>query len=153
MTSRLIPRKDHYDSRVWGPHYWFFLHTVAMSYPDHANAVTRRKYYDLIQNMPLFIPNAEMGNKFSHLLDKYPVTPYLGKRESFIRWTVFIHNKMNIILGKPEMDLEEAVRAYEDLYVPTSLHLYGGSGQRKYMVAMLSAIVLALLLVAYMVYS
>ena len=85
----------HFDPSVWGPHYWFFIHTVAESYPLHPNEITRRKYYDFIQNIPLFIPVPEMGNKFSQMLDKYPVTPYLDNRESFVRWTHFIHNKLS----------------------------------------------------------
>ena len=44
------------DPNIWGPHYWFFLHTIAMSYPIHPNAVTKKKYYDFVQNIPLFIP-------------------------------------------------------------------------------------------------
>ena len=63
------------DPTIWGPHFWFFLHTLAMSYPHHPNAVTKKKYYELIQNFPLFIPNSSMGNYFSSLLDKYPIAP------------------------------------------------------------------------------
>jgi hypothetical protein len=85
----------NFDPDVWGPHYCFFLHTIAHSYPESPNAVTKRKYYDLIQNMPLFIPVSEIGNKFSNLLDKYPVSPYLDSRDAFIRWGHFIHNKIN----------------------------------------------------------
>ena len=85
------------DPNVWGPHYWFFLHTVAESYPLSPNQVTKRKYYDLIQNFPLFLPDDEIGNKFSRLLDKYPVTPYLDSRDSFVRWTHFMHNKILVI--------------------------------------------------------
>ena len=44
------------DPTVWGPHYWFFLHTIAMAYPIRPNDVTKKKHYELIQNMPLFIP-------------------------------------------------------------------------------------------------
>lgn len=148
-----IPKRDVYESHIWGPPFWFFIHTIAMKYPDYANEVTKRKYYDLMQNMPLFIPDAEMGNRFSRLLDEYPVTPYLGKRESFIRWTVFIHNKINVVLGKPEMEIEEAIRIYNQKYVPEKLELYGETTIRKNVVYMYSAIILALLLVAYMVYT
>jgi len=102
---------------VWGPHYWFFLHTIAYSYPTHPNATTKRKYYDLIQNMPLFIPNEDIGNKFSRLLDKYPVSPYLDKRASFMRWVNFIHNKVNYALSKEEISFADSVREYEQLYV------------------------------------
>ena len=91
------------DPDIWGPHYWFFLHTLAYSYPATPNAITKRKYYDCIHNLPLFIPHDEIGNKFSRLLDKYPVTPYLDKRESFLRWVNFIHNKVNYNQGKEEV--------------------------------------------------
>ena len=44
------------DPTVWGPHYWFFLHTIALTYPIRPNEVTKKKHYELMQNMPLFIP-------------------------------------------------------------------------------------------------
>ena len=152
MSEQNIPTRTAYEPHIWGPHFWFFLHTLAMSYPDNANEVTRRKYYDLIQNMPLFIPDAEMGNRFSRLLDNHPVTPYLGKRESFIRWTVFIHNRINVFLGKPEISLEDAIEKYNQSYVPEKLELYGDTTIKKNTVFIYSAIILALLMVAYMVY-
>ena len=151
-STKFIEKKNKYDAEIWGPHFWFFIHTIAINYPDRANDVTRRKYYDLIQNMPIFIPDTEMGNRFSHLLDQYPVTPYLDKRESFIRWTVFIHNKVNIILGKPEVTLEYAIESYHQAYVPPKLEMYGETSIHTNVVYVYSAIILALLLVAYMVY-
>jgi hypothetical protein len=116
--------KKKFDARVWGPPYWFFLHTVAHTYPLVPNAVTKRKYYDLIQNMPLFLPDAEMGNRFSTLLDLYPVSPYLDCRDSFIRWVHFIHNKVSVSLGEEEMTLSEGLERYLDHYnkpVPQAL--------------------------------
>lgn len=107
-----------FEPEIWGPHYWFFLHTVAESYPMNPNDITKRKYYDLIQNMPLFIPDAEMGGKFSRMLDKYPVTPYLDNRDSFVRWVHFMHNKMNMKLGKIELSLPFALEKYRAEYLP-----------------------------------
>ena len=110
-----------YNPEVWGPHYWFFLHTVANSYPKFPNAVTKRKYYDLIQNIPLFIPNTEIANNFSNLLDKYPVTPYLDNRDSFKRWMHFIHNKINVSLDLPEKTMEETMTEYYEHYKPKAV--------------------------------
>jgi hypothetical protein len=107
-----------FEPDIWGPHYWFFLHTVAESYPINPNSVMKRKYYDLIQNMPLFIPVVEMGNKFSDVIDKYPVTPYLDTKESFVRWVHFIHNKFNEMLGKEEITFAKALDKYRDNYNP-----------------------------------
>jgi FAD-linked sulfhydryl oxidase len=121
-----------FDPTVWGPHYWFFLHTIARSYPENPNAVTKRKYYDLIQNMPLFIPETETGSKFSGMLDQYPVSPYLGTRESFVRWVHFVHNKMNGMLGKEEMSFLKSVDLYESQYRPRPVKLGETLHMRKH---------------------
>ena len=111
------------DPTVWGPHYWFFIHTLAYTYPEYPNAITKRKYYDVIQNMPLYIPNADMGNIFAELLDKYPLSPYLDTRDSFVRWTIFIHNKINLLLGKEELSFAEAHEKYAQEYQIKPIHL------------------------------
>jgi len=122
------------DPDVWGPHYWFFIHTVSFSYPQHPNAVTKRKYYDLIQNLPLFLPDPEMGNKFSVLLDRYPVSPYLDNRDSFMRWTHFIHNKYNEILGKEELSLYAGIDRYLSEYRPKPVYLSEQLKVRSYVI-------------------
>lgn len=153
MPESRIPRRPLYESHIWGPHFWFFLHTVAFSYPEYPNEITKRKHYELIQNMPLFIPDDRMGNRFSRLLDKYPVSPYLGKRDSFIRWTVFIHNKMNAMLGYREIELSEAIQLYNKNYIAEKYDFYGGTKILKSVVYVYAAIILALLLIAFMVYD
>ena len=111
------------DSTVWGPHFWFFLHTLALSYPHHPNSVTKKKYYELIQNLPLFIPVESMGNDFSKLLDEYPVTAYLDNRDSFVKWIHFIHNKINEKLEKPKITINEFYFRYYEEYKPRDLKM------------------------------
>jgi hypothetical protein len=106
------------EPKVWGPFYWFVLHTIALTYPLNPNEVTKKKYYDFIQNLPLFLPIPEIGNTFSKVLDSYPVTPYLDSRPSFIKWMHFIHNKINVSLDIPEMTMDEAMIAYYEHYKP-----------------------------------
>lgn len=137
-----------FDPTVWGPHYWFFLHTIAHSYPKTPNEVTKRKYYDTIQNMPLFIPDSDIGDRFSQLLDKYPVSPYLGSRESFVRWVHFIHNKINVLLGKDEMSLLESVDAYFTEYRPKPIILSEVTGIKKHY--LYAAIILICLVLIYL---
>lgn len=104
------------DAKIWGPHYWFVMMTIAVSYPTNPNSITKKKYYEFIHNLPLFMPNQKVGNKFSKLLDKYPVTPYLDSREMFTRWIHFIHNRINAILGKKKITLGTAMSEYYELY-------------------------------------
>lgn len=112
------------DPKVWGPHYWFFLHTLAMTYPHHPNAVTKKKYYEFIQNLPLFLPVEEISSEFSKLLDSYPITSYLDNRDSFVRWMHFIHNKINAKLEKPQISLNEFFVKYYDEYKSQDVKLY-----------------------------
>ena len=109
------------DPKIWGPHYWFFLHTLATTYPHTPNEVVRKKYYDFIQNLPLFLPIPEIGNEFSRLIDLYPVTPYLDSRQSFMKWMHYIHNKINILLELPEKTMEESMTEYYEHYKPKAV--------------------------------
>jgi len=138
------------DSTVWGPHFWFVIHSITHSYPDFPNAMTKRKYYDFIQNLPLFLPNSEMGDRFSKMLDKYPVSPYLDNRESFIKWGYFIHNKINVMLGKEELTFEESEEAYESNYKPKPIYLAEKLNLKKHYLYF--ALIVMCILAIYMYY-
>jgi hypothetical protein len=96
-----------------------------MTYPIHPNAVSKKKYYDFIQNLPLFIPVENISSEFTRLLDMYPVVPYLDNRESLIRWMHFIHNKINQKLEKPQITLNEFYVKYYEQYKNNDTKLLG----------------------------
>jgi len=106
-----------YDAEIWGPHYWFFLHTVAMIYPKNPNAIVKKKYYSLFQNLPLFIPNSEISNSFNDMLNLYPVNNYLNSKNSLLKWIHFIHNKINVKLNKKSITYLEFIDNYNNIYV------------------------------------
>jgi len=118
-----MPTTVYLDPKVWGPHYWFFLHTIAMTYPHHPNAVTKKKFYEFIQNLPIFLPVEAISGEFNKLIDKYPVTPYLDNRDSLVRWMHFIHNKINEKLEKPQISLNEFFVNYYDEYKSKDIKL------------------------------
>ena len=112
-----------FDSKIWGPSMWFFLHTSAMCYPIRPSEVTKKKFYDFFQNLHLFIPVEPMGSYFSKLLDEYPISPYLDNRESLIRWVWFIHNKINEKLEKPQISLNDFYINYYEAYKPKNVKI------------------------------
>jgi len=87
-----------------------------MTYPNHPNTITKKKYYEFIQNLPLFLPVENISGEFSKLIEKYPITPYLDDRDSFVRWMHFIHNKINEKLEKPALSLNDFFIKYYDSY-------------------------------------
>ena len=130
------------SNHVWGPHYWFFLFTVAISYPNNPNEISKKKYYEFIQNLPLFIPNVDISEKFSKMLDKYPVTPYLDSRDMFLRWVHFIHNRINVTLGKKEISLEDALVNYYKHYKPIQDTNYEFMKYKKIFIFLFTVIIL-----------
>ena len=109
------------NHNVWLPKLEFILQTVAVTYPKKPNTVTKKKYYEFIQNLPIFIPIYPFGKNFIKLLDKYPVTPYLDSREAFMRWTHYIFNKIDKQLEKPEKTFYESLEKYYEEYKPKEL--------------------------------
>tara|TARA_X000001036_G_C20614334_1_gene780309 strand:+ start:496 stop:951 length:456 start_codon:yes stop_codon:yes gene_type:complete len=112
--------KDNMDlpMNIWGPHYWFIIHTVAMNYPKIPGATTKKKYYDFFQYLPLFLPHKKAQTLFTTLLKKYPISPYLDSKESLLKWTHFIHNKVNIIFNKPTMSYKTFYESYHKQFIP-----------------------------------
>ena len=150
-TTNLLMSSFVLDPKVWGPHYWFFLHTIAMSYPQFPNVVTKKKYYEFIQNLPLFIPVEEISGKFTKLLDQYPVSPYLDSRDTFVRWTYFIHNKINEYLEKPKISLNQFYVNYYEHYKPKIVKQAEYYRWREKVIY--SAIVISLLFGVYYLYD
>ena len=101
---------------IWGPHYWFFLHTTVFNYPVCPNAITKKKFYELIMNLPLFIPHSKSSNDFCKLLDEYPVKPYLDSRKDLTKWVHFIHNRLNEKLNLPQKDYAKFEEEYFSQY-------------------------------------
>jgi len=106
---------------VWGPHFWFVLNTMAITYPQFPNDATTKKYYDFLHNLPLFLPDEKIGDDFSKMLDDFPPTPYLSSRLSFMKWIHFIHNRMNTKLGKNHIDFYKSLEQYYAHYKPKDL--------------------------------
>ena len=111
------------NPNVWGPHYWFFLHTIAMRYPIHPNSTTQKKYYELIQNFPLFIPDDNIAKDFIQCIEEKPIQAYLDTRDSFIAWVNYIHNRINVKLEKDEVSLEDFYVQYFNQYKENDIKL------------------------------
>ena len=135
------------DSKIWGPNYWFFLHTAAMSYPVTPNDTVKKKFYEFIQNFPLFIPDPKISASFTTILDTYPVSPYLDSKDSLVRWTHFIHNKINKKLEKDVISLEKFYTSYYKQYETTSEKQINYIKTKKHVTY--AVVVLCLLLLIY----
>ena len=137
-----------FNPEVWGPHYWFFIHTMAFTYPIYPTSMTKKKYYEFIHSLPLFIPVESISKNFAKLLDKYPVTPYLDNRDTFLRWTHFIHNKINQKLEKPKISFKQFYNQYHQEYKTNNVKMMEYTKLRRH----ITYVVLIVLLFIFIYY-
>jgi len=131
---------------VWFPHFFFFLYTVGHSYPEFPNKTSKRKYYDFIQNLPLFIPHGDQRKVFSRLLDGLPVSPYLDNRDSFLFWLHLMHNQWKTELGLEVRTYHQHLDSYYTEYIPKTLSFSEKFRiQRKYLTLVVIFVCLAMI--------
>jgi hypothetical protein len=94
---------------------------MSLNYPLHPNEVTIRKYYNFIQDLPIFFPDEPMGNFLSKLLNDFPVTPYLNSRTSFMKWIHFLFNKINKRLNMKTISFYGSLEEYYQHYKPKDI--------------------------------
>tara|TARA_A100001015_G_scaffold313714_1_gene421584 strand:- start:2584 stop:3021 length:438 start_codon:yes stop_codon:yes gene_type:complete len=116
---------------IWVPHLQFLLQTISIMYPMNPNDVSKKKYYDMINNLPVFFPENPMGKYFTKLLDQYPLTPYLKSRESFMRWVHFINNKINVFMNREQETFYDSLENYYKAYKPHEIIKQENSKKKK----------------------
>lgn len=102
---------------IWGPHYWFVLHTIAFNYPKHPTAIQKKVHYRLIHNLHEFLPDPAKG-LYVRVLNRHPVLPSLDRREDFVKWMNDLHNMINRSTKKPVFTLAEHYEWYKEATTP-----------------------------------
>lgn len=103
---------------VWGPHFWFTLHTISFFYPEYPTSTDMRNYKEFFERFALFIPCSSCQQHYKQFLKQYPIDGYLDSRDSLSRWVVYLHNKVNVRNGKPEWSYDDVVKDYRRKYSP-----------------------------------
>lgn len=108
---------------VFGPHFWFVLHSVSFFYPEYPDSSDMRRHKEFYESFVYMIPCDECKKHYRVLLTRYPIDGHLESRNLLSRWVVFIHNSVNKRLGKPQMDYDDVVDYYRKMYSSSSSSL------------------------------
>ena len=103
-------------SAIWGPHGWDFFHVMALHYPNEPNDTDKNNMINFIKYFCEILPCEECCDNFKVILEEFPVNNYIDSRKKLFNWTIFIHNKVNVNIGKPEVSSQYIIRKYIDLY-------------------------------------
>jgi FAD-linked sulfhydryl oxidase len=111
------------DPNVWGPHGWYFLHSITLAYPDNPSDDVKMIHNNFFNSLKDILPCDKCKIHYAQNLLTYPVENHLENKESLFKWLVDIHNRINIDSGKREYSYDEVTELYENMYNKSNKNL------------------------------
>lgn len=103
---------SHRNPDVWNDNLRFMMMSIALGYPEEPNAITRRKYYEFFNNLPIFIPDSRLSNGFVDFLNNLPISNYLHSRDALVQWVHLRNNHENLLLGRPKTSPQQTMHQH-----------------------------------------
>lgn len=100
---------------VWGKHLWYSIHLIALAYPENPTNEEKRHYQAFFENLHEVLPCYKCSINYLKHLNEIPITTkVLSNTDNLFRWTVDIHNLVNVELGKKQWKYVEAIEYYRN---------------------------------------
>tara|TARA_B100000963_G_C22616489_1_gene667617 strand:- start:2095 stop:2565 length:471 start_codon:yes stop_codon:yes gene_type:complete len=103
------------NQNLWGPKYWFTLHTVSFEYPMKPTFKEKKIYYNFFNSLQYILPCSICKRHFKKNLKELPLENSIHSRRDLVYWLIDIHNKVNVETGKRIYSYEEVINIYEKL--------------------------------------
>ena len=109
------------DNKIWGPYFWFTLHTITLGYSDNPTYQDKRRYNDFFSSVQYILPCEKCREHYRTHLNNFPISISLDNKESLVQWLFNLHNQVNISLNKEAMSYEAFKEKYRKIYTPNLL--------------------------------
>ena len=103
------------EPNIWGPFMWFILHIITFNYPNNPTSFDKEAHRDFFNNLRNVIPCANCRKHYTKNIQNYPITPHLDNKKTLIEWLIFIHNQVNISLGKRTYTINEVLDIHKNI--------------------------------------
>jgi hypothetical protein len=140
------------NQNLWGPKYWFTLHTISFEYPMYPTDNDKRIYQQIFTSFQHVLPCSVCRENYKKNLKEHPIENYLENRKTLVYWVIDIHNKVNVETGKRTYSYDEIILMYEKL-LNNPIKLYGGLNMhkkytsKKYITSLLILLIILLLVI------
>jgi hypothetical protein len=95
---------------VWGRAGWRLIHAIALTYPVKPTEKEKEIYATFLHSLGDVLPCPFCGEHFKQNMKNNP--PNLDSREYFFKWTVDMHNFVNVSNNKPKVSYEKALKDF-----------------------------------------
>ena len=104
------------DTTIWGPPFWFTLHTISLNYPTNPSYVVRQQHLLFFESLKTILPCSICRNHYKDFLKNQPIAPFLDNKQSLKRWVLDCHNNVNKLNNKKIWSLKEMENYYDNVY-------------------------------------
>ncbi len=107
---------DGFLTYVWGPAFWFVLHTISFNYPNEPTKEEKENYKNFVLSLQHVLPCKYCRMNISKNFKKMPITDdVLENRTTFSKYMYDLHNMVNVMLGKsPHLTFEDVRDRFEN---------------------------------------
>lgn len=114
LSQNVIEKMSSSDPKVWGPPFWFTLHTSAVYYPLDPSPIVRERLKNRILAIPYEIPCAVCRPHAVAYIEKNKdrLDTIVSSRDELGKFYVDFHNQVNIRYNKPVWTYEQALKHY-----------------------------------------
>lgn len=108
------------DPKIWGPHAWFFLHSITLAYPDNPSMYEKEDIKAFFNTLNKVLPCEVCREHFASHISQNPLTEsVLQSKKTLINWLINIHNEVNKMQNKPQMTYDDVIALYHGHYSPS----------------------------------
>jgi hypothetical protein len=107
--SKLAPTTQPSE---FGPHYWFVIHNMGLTYPMRPNRVAKKRMSAFIEALPVLLPCKDCSEHAKEYLSNHSVCDAVKNRQSLYTFLWNFHNHVNERLGKPQISLKDSLKIY-----------------------------------------
>jgi hypothetical protein len=93
-----------------------FMKIICFYYSNKPNDTLKKKYYDVLSNIPVYYPNEFFTKEYLDLLNSNPVVSFLDSRDDLLHWCHFIETTILKRLGLPSQNYASWLMEYHQTY-------------------------------------
>lgn len=100
---------------VWGPYFWYVIHTVAFNYPENPTDYNKMSYKNFFESFSNVLPCKKCREHYQTHLSRHPISPFLDNNKLLNKWVIDLHNLVNKSLNKPQLTYNQVYQIYQTL--------------------------------------
>jgi hypothetical protein len=105
------------NPKIWGPHAWFFIESIIISYPKNPTIEEKKSYVNFFNSLPDILPCQKCREHFKHFLNRYPLdNSILKSKDKFITWILSAHNNVKKENNSKNINIKKFYEFYNKQY-------------------------------------